>query len=282
MIGGTNYVTALTTAMFYFFVLCGLLAKHQYKKFYLLIPFALFMLSFLINALAPGNLGRQSRYPDHPDILSAVFLSFRFIVPLIRSWCTLPLLCLVAFTIPVFWSLASNARFSFPYPLLVVLFSFCLLAAMIYPPVYSMGSTGDDRLTDIIFDAFVLLVLFNTLYVVGWICHAYNTADHIPQYSRVFLMSFSVLIILGCIFDQGFKLTSPSALRSLCSGEAAAYYDTFQQRLEILHDESVPNAVVPAFQDRPYVIFLGDLCEWDEGWRSYIASYYGKDSVTLE
>ena len=79
---------------------------------------------------------------------------------------------------------------------------------------------------------------------------------------------------------SGVSYTSLLALSSLRSGEAKAWHDCFEGRLEVLRDESIKDARVEPFPCQPYLLFYSDIVDDPEAWQNVdMASFYGKDSI---
>ncbi|MCD8130592.1 MAG: DUF6056 family protein [Lachnospiraceae bacterium] len=83
-------------------------------------------------------------------------------------------------------------------------------------------------------------------------------------------------------FWGGNLVTTVSAIRDLYTGEAQIYYEEYLERLEILEDDTISDAVLEPFSYYPYVLFFEDIKEDPDHWanKAY-ATYYGKNSVRL-
>ena len=162
------------------------------------------------------------------------------------------------------------------------LFSFCLYSAMFCPPIYALGYPGDFRLLNIIYYTYVLLLMGNLFYWMGWI------SAHVRRSPRegVGLPAFAAaaaacLICLGLHLNGG-SYTATMAYSLLRSGEAREYAACGQRRLAMLQDPAVTDAVLEPFEKIPYVLFFDDVTEDPGDWRNLsVAEYYGKRSVVL-
>lgn len=295
VIGGSNYVTSLTTVLLFGLLLVTLFIKRNPKWKALLIPFILLGAAFVCNAAAPGNAVRQGFFQDTPGVVKAVFYAFRYAADFAQDWLTLPLVCLLFFLLPLLWKIASGSAFSFRYPLLVLFFSAGIYAAMFCPPVYAMNMVGDKRLTNIIFYAFILLVVLNLFYVTGWIQH--KLKDHMARggvkeyrlpvwgngYPAVFTLLVSAVFLFSCVLvSNRVTFTSVSAVQSLKSGEARQYYDAAQQRLVLLKDDSLRDVVLQPYPVKPYVLYFDDITSDPKNSRNqHMRKYYDKQSVRL-
>lgn len=97
------------------------------------------------------------------------------------------------------------------------------------------------------------------------------------------IIAFILLFGLTIFGQKGFKsLTSYSATHSLISGEAAVYKAEQEDRLTILKDNSIKDAVLKPLSCKPAVLFFDDITTDSSNWRNKdIAAYYKKDSVIL-
>ncbi|WP_040196037.1 DUF6056 family protein [Candidatus Soleaferrea massiliensis] len=295
IIGGSNYVTSLVTLLLFGMLLVTLLIKKNPKWKTLLIPFALLAAAFVINAAAPGNAVRQGFFQDTPSIPGAIFYAFRYAVHSAQDWLTLPFICLLIFLIPLLWKIASKSDFSFRLPLLVFFFSAGLYAAMFCPPVYAMNSTGDKRLTNIIFYAFTMLVVFNLFYVIGWMQNRlkhHMKQNGVQTYQLpvckdscpvVFILLIFAAFLFNCVMmSDSMTFTSVSAVQSLRSGEAEQYYDAAQERLVLLKDDTLKDVVLQPYPVKPYVLYFDDITsDPDNSRNKHMRKYYDKRSVRL-
>lgn len=286
ILGGGNFVTALTCAII---AVCGvllmaLMKNKSWKK--LLAPLGALLVAFCISMLAPGNAVRQAAVEHVPNAFQAIMASFEEGIRNGLRWVRLPLLGAMVFLLPLFWSCVGKSKFKFKYPALVTLFSYCLLSAMFCPSQYAMGGAGALRLVNIIYYAFVLLVIINEFYWLGWLSG--RLAGRAPLGEGVSLpavaaATLACLACCGLFVLRGGSFTSFVALSSLRSGEAREYYDCAQRRLEILKDDDIKDAQLESYPVCPYVLFFNDIETDPANWRNRdMSEYYDKDSVVLK
>ena len=293
IIAGTNYVTALTTAVVYACVLLLMLIRKKYSCLSLMVPFCVFIVGFIVSVTAPGNSVRQAAYQDRPSALASIFLSFGAAVKYAWRWLTPALILLLIFLAPLLYKITARTSYSYSYPLLVLAGSFCLFASMFCPSIYAMGNAGPARLLNIIYFAAVILLVFDLSYLLGWcrrtaekrgLCKKAETREDKggrPVYPVVFLLALSVLFLVGSKLDSS-QYTSSGALQELLQGEASAYYDTAMERLELLQDDSLQDVVLPRFPAKPRLLYFDDVTTDPADWRNVAASnYYHKNSVIL-
>ena len=308
-VGGSNYITALITAILFLSVFLLLLVFRKKKEAGLLaVPLILFFAAFFLNVLAPGNSVRQSEMLNRPGVIKSILLSFYYCVEYITEiWFDWTWLLFVLAVFPFLREAAGQAarRFSFPCPLLVPAFSYCLLSAMFTPSLYATGDVGGGRIFNIIFLDFLLLLMGNLFYLAGWLRHRKAAPARLNAPSadasgtgyavgmenglesrnmKLYLLTvFAAAAFIGILYarvDPDF-FTSASAAHSLISGEAAQYGEETSARTEALHTCSAPDIQLELFQTQPYLLFFSDISTDPADWKNVSMSrYYQKSSVS--
>ena len=284
-LGGGNYVTALGCAILSVGALCLTALLKTPGRRRLLLPTLALLLSFALSAAAPGNAVRAMTVHSSPGVLEAIGLSFRAGAESIRNWTDLPLLGTLLFLAPFLYRAAAEARFSFRFPALVTLFSYCLLSAMYCPPLYAMGNAGDLRLANIVYFSFVLLAALNLFYWLGWAARKRPLSPASPARRRGIALLTALLFVLswGLSVTGGRSLCSLGAAGLLRSGEAQAYRACADRRLTVLLDRSVRASALEPFPSQPYLLYVEDIYEDPENWVNVVMSlYYDKDSLWIQ
>ena len=285
VLGGSNYVTALISVLVVALsvVLLIFLRNPRWKT--ILLPFFFTLAALIVSGIAPGNQVRQNALQSIPP-LEAVKLSIITAAGAIGS--NLDLLHILCFSFCgiILWKIAKNTTFRFPYPVFVGLLSFGIFAAHYCPPFFSMNTIGPGRLQNIVYDTYVFLIMFNIFYVLGWIQQhilLQHDAERTSSYSSLALATMALCISLCCAYvPRNTPMTATRALQSLRSGAAAQYYSEFQDRLTILKDPQVQDAVFTSYSQRPYVLFFTDISEDPQFWSNLaMADYYHKQSVSV-
>lgn len=286
ILGGGNYVTALNCVIVgtSSALLLVFLKDPRWKR--LIAPLVILLAGFAVSVAAPGNFIRQSTVENSPGALEAILLSFAQCAEFSVKWFSLPLIGVIVLISPLLWNSAKGSAFSFRFPLLVTLFSYCLLSAMFCPPIFALGNVGEFRLLNIIFFAYVLLVVINVFYWLGWAAKKFgrnpdaeNGLSFLPvTVCAVFCLALIAVSVLG-----GGSLTSISALGILRNGEAKAFRECAESRLEILLDSSVTDAELRDYPTHPYLLYYDDITDNSSDWKNVdMASFYGKASVVLK
>ncbi len=283
VLGGCNYVTSLNVAILFvsLVLLLMLLRRPGWRR--LLVPLAIFLISFDLNVTAPGNAVRQSFLFVTPNALWAVRHSFLEAGKSIVRYFSLPLLAGMAAMLVLLWIAAPTARFSFRLPGLVTLYSFCVYAALFTPTLYAQGQLGDGRMDDIIFYFYLLTLTLNLFYWCGWLRRRVKRRcmSGQPQLAFGIALAFGIGCCLLHIF-LGHGFTSVMALGNLRSGEAKAYYETFEERLELLRNENEQSPSLPGYPCTPYLLYFDDITDDPGDWRNIsVSAYFGKSKVTL-
>ena len=293
-VGGSNYITGLISAVLFISVLFLLLLSHKKREAGLLaLPLVLFGTAFLLNILAPGNSVRQAEMINRPGVIKSVLLSFYYCVEYTTDiWFDWTYLLFILALLPFIWEAAKAAsrRFSFPCPLLVPVYSYCLLSAMFTPSLYATGSAGGGRIFNIIFLDFLLLIVGNLFYMAGWFCR-HTKVFREDQSSclerrdtKLYLLTiFAFAAFISMLYAQADPdyFTSTSAAHSLIYGEAARYGKETDRRTEALCSSSESDIQLTLFQTKPYLLFFSDISTDSSDWKNALmARYYQKNSIT--
>lgn len=296
-IGGGNLVTGLECGIWMFsaIVLAAFGKKDmpdvkKRKCFLKKMSFflAVWMVSFGINVIAPGNWNRQEEFVNRPGVIRSVLQSFYYCLDFVfTQWHDWTILIFILLMLPFVVKTVQNYRgnFCFPYPLLVPVYSFCLLASMFTPSVYASGEPGAGRIYNIIYLTHLLFIVINLLYLYGWYWRKYGEKKveekdgHIYQIVVFGAAAFCFLITAGVNMDS---FTSTSALVSLVTGEAQEYKRQQEERLEILLDDAISDAELKEFTVKPYLLFYEDIEPDAKIWKNLrMRDYYRKNAVRL-
>lgn len=288
VLGGGNYVTALVSVLITALILVGLAAKRNGGWKYPVLPLILLVGAFLVSMMAPGNQIRQANL-ESLDAMTAIRQALITAAVSIGDYLDVLHLLVLAFLGIVLWRIAGNTKFAFPMPLLVGVVSYGLFAAQYCPPLYAMNNTGPGRMQNIIYDSFLLLMMLNLFYVMGWIRSHYRIlmkqkhAEAPHGYPAGLLAVLGAAVLLCCAnVPRDTPITGTRALQALRSGAAEQYYQEFQQRSVLLEDDMQKNVVLYTYTQRPYVLFFSDASEDPEDWRNQaMQAFYGKDQIVV-
>ncbi len=303
IIGTGNYTTALTSVLILAFLLLVCVLKNRKCLYTIITVFAFSLAGLLISATAPGNAIRQAAIGKHPGALQAIFLSFVFGGYSIFNATTVPIVIMWLFLTPFLYQIAAKSKYKFAHPIRFALVSFCIYCAQATPPIFAMGVSLPERLIDIVYYSYYLLVLLNLLYFLGWLSRnnrerekPVNTrlfavvSRHRAKYSVVMFIIFLCSTLGMCSITKGADgkpsvthlPAGASAAISLTTGEAKKYDMEAKERLMIYKNPLHADAEVQPFSVTPHVLFENDISTDIHDWKNKNAArFYGKKSVRL-
>lgn len=287
LIGGGNYVTALLSLLVTVLAMVFAAVTHRKGWRWLLLPLVFLAVAFGISAFAPGNAVRQASC-ESTSAWYAIIHALAAGVSSIGSYLDVLHLIVFAALGGVFWKITERTEFSFPMPLLVGILSFGVYSAQYCPTLYAMNSIGPGRLQNIIYDMFLLLAMGNLFYVMGWIrrrlCNGKQKKEAKQLgYKWWRLAALGAMMLFCCLIPRDTPITAVAAVSSLRSGEAEQYRQEYVQRLAVLEDDGIPNAILPSYTVRPYLLYWGDASGTADYWANVALSrFYEKESVVIE
>jgi hypothetical protein len=287
LISGGNYITALTTVLLMttMVIACFVFRKPPAIKTTFVILFLLLLAGFFINILAPGHAIRQEHHTQ-AGAIEAVLMSLRFAGGYV-SLLDLRIVSALLFLSPIFYKMAKETHYLFKHPLLVPFFSFCFYAAGYAPTAYAMSFQGDERVRNVIYFTFVLLVFINYFYLIGHMVRVIEE-QQIPL-SQGFLLHctcaasiFAVVFFLACAirFDD---YTSIIATKDLYNGTAKQYAMEIDEGYKILHDDSIKQVELPPISVEPILLSFGIISTDKNNWVNQgVARSYQKEYVVVK
>ncbi|MDO4333616.1 MAG: hypothetical protein Q4C58_13150 [Eubacteriales bacterium] len=289
-IGGGNLVTGLECGIWLITAIvlfCAGKKKNVAKRVCILL--GIWVVSFGSNVLAPGNGNRQEEFSYRPGVVRSILQSFYYCLDFVfDQWMNWAVIALVLLVLPFVVRAVQNyeGNFRFRYPLLVAAYSYCILASMFTPSVYASGDPGSGRIYNIIFLTHLLLIVVNLVYFYGWYWKKYQAAKRMEEKDlRIYHISSALGVAFCFIIAAGVNqdaFTTTSALSSLLKGEAASYKQQQEERLELLLDETVKDAELKEFVNKPYLLYYEDIEADADNWKNVrMSGYYRKDTVKL-
>ena len=299
-LAGGNYVSFLP-ALLLMICITGFLAyKRKLRQAEVIGTTAFFMLIGLaVSALAPGNSVRQSdmwKISAWKAILKALIQGVRYMWAWMRFWWVLSALILT----PFLWRSVKRLTWRFRYPVIVIGFVYGIFCSMSCPTFYTMNSTGPARAVAVVYYSFMLATFFCYYYFLGWIyqrvlpwwrkrgckqdreCNLRIKNLRIKIHMTVMSLIGAFLLLLQGITGQFASCTTVRAVNVLVNGEAKAYEQEYRERLQLLTDESIAEVVLKPFENRPDMLYVGDLSsDSKEPTNRKVAQYFGKNSVAV-
>ena len=293
LVGGNNYATSLSMACL-FVSLSAVMAIKNRKALYRTLPVTLTLVVCLaICLMAPGN---QTRLTEEfggvtTGPINAVWMSLIRTATNIYSWTRQGIIVMLLLIAPFLWRALKGVNCTFRYPLLFTVYTFGIYASQIVATMYVGGNTGGGRMADILYYAYHVWILLNMGYWLGWLQKRHSVMSPVLEAIRKIyrrIGAFRWVCAAGILFTlwlgMGIKESSTyRAMAWLLKGEARAYKQAWEERLEILHDDSVREVLFAPLPGYPgEMIYYADF-QTGENWiNSACARYYGKDYVGLE
>ena len=294
--GGGNQLTALNTAVVMFVAIGFILWKRKWKTYRgFWFPIGFFFLGFILNVTAPGNWVRAEDASGMNPV-KAVLVSFYYCLDYcLGEWFNWPVAVLIVILVPLFWHMAGKTKFRFQYPVIVVLFGYCLVSAMMTPPLFAVGNIEAERLQALTFTMFILVLTLCVGYVAGWVRKKLDNRAQENENLRQVQAGFSVneiWCLAGCILFIGMAavltvipdphyFSFSSAVTDLANGNAKAYGDALEKRME-QYTGGEKNIVVDPLPCQPDLLYFSDIKKDPEDWENKgICRFYGLESVRI-
>ncbi|MCM1044044.1 MAG: DUF6056 family protein [Candidatus Gastranaerophilales bacterium] len=294
LVGGNNFSTSLSSFLA-LFLLSALFLWLDRRAFYRTwFVMALTGVSLLICIFAPGNTARVNANfsGEKGSAVEAVFMSLVRSFTNIYSWSAdIKTLIVLLLILPFLWKAVKTMDCSFRFPGLFTLVTFGLYASQVTPNLYIEGSISSGRLGAILFYSYHLWLVGNVGYWIGWISRRKNKLtvymEQISGKAGKYLLIYCAIVGLllgGVIYRFDLRsLTSYRAYRSWRQGWAQQYAKEWEERLEVLHDDSVKEVCFSPLSVYPEMILYTDLQEADGyTWVNVdCAKYYDKDVIRV-
>ena len=292
--GGGNQMTALNVAIVLVIAAGALAYKKKWKEYKAFaLPMGMFFLGFLLNIAAPGNRVRGSSVSGVNPI-KAVFVSFYYCLDYcISEWSGWPVALLILVLVPLFWNMARKTKFKFPCPIVIVLLGYCLVSAMMTPPVFALGNVEADRLKALTFTMYILVLTLCIGYVTGWVRkktekgneEKKNAGESRFAVNEIWCL-FSCLLFFAfasivTVIPEPHYFTASSAMADLADGSARDYGNALKERME-LYQSGGKNVVVEPLPCHPRLLYFSDIKEDPEDWENKaLCRFYGMESVMV-
>lgn len=289
LVGGGNYMTSLTGAMFT--VLFGIAVFILKKDKKVLIPCVINLIAFLLSIIAPGNSVRGSIINGFGPVKTVLISIYYVLDYCMDKWTTWAVLLLLLMMVPFMWKMAKECPLSFKYPVQVLFAAYTFAAANVAPPIYSLANIGAGRLQATFFFQYILLVVLSLFYVIGWIRTKVEKTGKMEDemslnLGKGFGAFFAVVAALFIVFS-GFTVipdpdyfSSTCALEDMMNGHAQRFRQQNLERRAVLRDESVSDVVLDYYEYEPDLLFYADITTDPKDWtNNSVARYYGKNSV---
>ncbi len=307
LLGGANYLTALSAVLVSVLLCVGSVlrkhlsgsssqanipnTRHAARVIYLIIPTVCSVIGLLISMLAPGNSVRAGTLGGLSPV-KAVLVSFLYSLRyIIDEWMTWPVLLIFVVIAPFFWVLAGeilgDKSNCFDHPVIAFILGFGVMSANITAPLYATGNIDAGRIQAVFWAQSLLIIVLLEFYLIGWLRRTVYASE--PELSDTAMKAAAfcaALFVFGsalCVQANPDYYTFTSAIQDLRNGSAGRYAAEQRERLTVLLDDRIEDAVLQELSVNPDLLFFSDITEDPAEWTNdAMARYYGKNSVTLK
>lgn len=291
LVAGGNQMTMLNGVIVLFVVAGFLTILKKWKNYKgIWIPIVSFYIGVIISVVAPGNFMRASASSGMNPV-KAILVSFYYCLDLmVNQWTTWSIMVLVICLVPLFWYMAGSVKFKFPYPFWVVVFGYCLVSAMVTPPLFIMGNIEAGRLQGLMFLMYVLVLVLCVGYVTGWVRQKYECKS--PKRENYYgicgvqcIVGCGLLFLMGSlisIIPEPHYYTFSSAANDLLDGSAAIYGRELEERSELYRNGEKGTLLVNDLSTQPKLLFFSDIDKDPGDWKNQgICRYYDLEALKL-
>lgn len=294
LVGGNNFATSLSCFLT-LAVLTFLLFLTDRKSFFRMVFIALLCgAGLLICVCAPANQVRVNAnfMGKSNSAVWAIGMSLVRSFTNIYSWTNMKICLMIAFVLPFLWKLVKDMKFRFQLPALFTLITFGLYASQATATMYIDGTTGGGRMGDILYYSYYVWVMGNVCYWMGWLtkhCGRFSQiAEAISHKFGKYLLFYCAVIgisLAGIIyFFDLHETTTYRAYRNWRQGWAEQYASEWEERIEILRDDTVQEVYFAPLSVYPEMLMYVDL-QPEDGFvwvNDACALYYEKKFVKIK
>lgn len=294
-LGGAGYTPiVLAFEVFLLFMMLYLLKgefRRKKRMWGVFIPFVLLIVGFVISALSPGNAirGGDSYFLDIPRIFTTVTECLRRGFVGIFEWflTVRPLILIIPLLVILTWEQIDikQTKIKFEHPILVSTVLFLVASSIYAPEIYSQSSVSGG-VPNTVYFTFLLTCIIEIIYLTCYVKVRYvkTGASFITEN---LLLKLRVAIVAGeiffCIVAGRFLIGNMSGYMCydfIKTGQLRDFEYQMQERLEILHNPEIKNAVVPEMNNEQGPFMHMALLKNPEAYTNRAtARYYGKETV---
>lgn len=294
IIGGGNLATGLSSALALSLLTVMLFVQKKDHRFYILALTAVYLFSFVVSAMAPGNMVRAQDPGYHTmSPVSAVLLTMWHCIINLYSWTDYQMWLVLFIAAPLLWRIAGavikNWKFTFRLPVIATVFLFGIYASQLTPITYMDGTFGPKRMGDMMWYSYVLLLFCVEGYWLGWLRYRFADQKVLGRIKSLFSNYSGIIqlccLALWCVLVLMTDVRSSSTYKAWAavrSGEAEIYAAENEERLEILHNPEIKDVYFHAIVHKVEPIYSSDIVSNNQGYQNTsMASFYNKNTVNL-
>lgn len=287
-LGGSSYLAPLFAliVLFYLLLFEGMKKRHL---FWLLLPAMIEGAGLVISMLAPGNKrrGGEDFGFNWALIVNTILNCFKEGVLTVFGYMRdYPAVFLIFLLIAMLLAEAfmQQEELRKPrFPLLFFLLMFCLYCAMFAPGIYA-GVEVSGGVPNTIFQVFLLTLLADIVYGIGWLCAVWKQkrgAVCIIQVRAAFLPFVCVGLMLlflqkGTLKDTVFY----KCYAYISSGQADDYKAQMDERLALLLDPTLKEVELPEMNPEQGPLMHMEVMEDPDAWTNMVAEqFFQKKSI---
>lgn len=259
-LAGGNYVSLLPGMIILMLVTVGLAYRRDKRAWGIGSVTVIMTAGFIVSAAAPGNRMRQS---DMWKISAwkAILKSLRQGMAYMNAWTGIWYI-IFALIITIFiWKSLKECRFKFPCPLVAIGLMYGIFCSMSCPTFYTMNSTGPARAVSIVYYGYVLFFFAAYIYLLGYLQRMLGKKNKeiCSKAEKPAAAGIVLLLLFQIVLSDPSAFTTIKAMDLLVSGEAKAYGEEYRRRIEILRDETTQDVLLPAYHNKPDMLYVGDF-----------------------
>lgn len=292
LLEGGNHVTAFMGVVFAAVISLALWRRNKRKTIENISLFFIALGLLFFNICSPGTAIRAAAIEENGKtqlgVLLAVFRAMWEGLRNVEDWFGFKEIALLILLLPILLDIIAYIRkemnFKFRYPLAVITASVAWLALMYCPPFYALGGCGPDRLRNVVYYCFIILLFIDAIYIIGWlqniIPEEFVTKIQLSNWKYI---QTAAILSFALFFSSATYTWAFQGIMELYRGKAKTYSEEFLQREAMMLDSAGEDVTVLSFSTQPELLFFDDLTEDADDWRNTgVSDYYGLKSIVLQ
>ena len=293
-LGGSGYLCIVLNFEMVGLILIDKIMKKDWDKLKhaskLLLPFTFLMIGFVISLLSPGNAvrGGEAYELGGSRILTTLLQCFKegaLAIPL-NLWEIKLLVLLIPGILLLFWKNLDidRCKIQFKFPVLVTVLVYLLTCSVYAPGIYSQSDLSGG-VYDTIYWVFLLGFYLILFYWTGYVKKKGKLITYLSDKKRKIKTEPLILwcTIILCVIGNRFLFHNTAFRVSrdyITSGQLYDFEIQMRERLAILNDPTIEEAVVPEMNDWQGPIMHMPLTNDPTAYINHAtARFYGKKSV---
>ena len=256
----------------------------------LLLPLLLETVGLLISMAAPGNRvrgGAGFRFSPQNILVAVLQTIWQVLMDSAQNFLRVrPLILLIPFVVVLtLCAMKKREKKVFRHTLLMVLLAYLMNAAVYLPAVFA-GTSVSGGYPDMEYFVFLITLILTTVYLTGYCVERRWDGEVCVEGKKKTGAVFAVLLIL--FLTAFYRHLIGNSMDYLCisyirSGEMADFRVQMQERLAILEDPQIQDAVLePMNDDQGPIMVFPPSADPEHIWNRLMARYYRKHSVVVK